>query len=113
DWSADVCSSDLDCRLSPMPDIDLFNFFRYLLATIVTIYASIVTFQSLYEWYVWLAGRDRYISLVRRYVIVHGLRLRFTSFWGDLVVCVLLCVVFVLVWRAHWIIGEMDRVLHG
>ncbi len=96
-----------------MPDIDLFNFFRYLLATIVTIYASIITFQSLYEWYVWLAGEDRYISLVRRYVIVHGLRLRFTSFWGDLLVCVLLCVVFLLVWRAHSIIGDLDRVLHG
>ncbi len=96
-----------------MPDIDLFNFFRYLLATIVTVYASVITLQSLYEWYIWLAGRDRYMSLLRRYVIVHGLRLRFTSFWGDLLICVLLCVVFVLVWRAHGIIGHLDQVMHG
>ncbi len=96
-----------------MTDIDLFNFFRWTLGTVVTIYATIITVQSLWEWYVWLAGEDRYISLVRRYVIVHGLRLRFTSFWWDVVVCILLCLMFVLLWRAHAILAGIDRVLHG
>ena len=59
-----------------MPEFDLFNFFRIGLAWVVTIYASIITIQSLYGWYVWLAGSDRYISIVRQYVIVQGLRLR-------------------------------------
>jgi hypothetical protein len=95
-----------------MTDIDLFNFFRWTLGTVVTIYATIITVQSLWGWYVWLAGNDRYMSLLRRYVIVHGLRLRFTSFWGDLVVCILLCVVFVLLWRAHVILIGIDGVLH-
>ena len=96
-----------------MLDIDLFNFFRWLLAIVVTIYATIITLQSLYEWYLWLAGNDRYVSMLRRYVIVHGLRLRFTSFWGDLAVCVLLCVVFVLLWRAHAVLYDLSRTLNG
>jgi hypothetical protein len=88
-----------------MPDVDFFNFFRYLLGTVVTIYATIVTLQSLWGWYVFLAGRDKYISIMRRYLIVHGLRLRFKTFWGDVIVCVLLCVVFFILWHAHSVIG--------
>lgn len=90
-----------------MWDLDFFMFFRYLLGTIVTIYATIITAQSLWGWYVWLAGRDRYMTMVRRYVIVHGLRLRFTSFWGDVVICLLLCVVFLLLFRAHVLIHDL------
>jgi uncharacterized membrane protein YjjB (DUF3815 family) len=96
-----------------MFDIDLFNFFRYLLAMVATIYASIITYQSLKDWYVWLAGRDRYVSLLRRYVVVHGLRLRFTSFWADLVICALLCVVFLILFKAHGILHHIDMTLHG
>ena len=84
-----------------MPDVDFFQFFRYVLGTIVTIYATIVTIQSLYGWWVWLAGSDRYISLVRRYVILHGLRLRFKTFWGDVIICILLTVLFCQLWLAH------------
>jgi hypothetical protein len=84
-----------------MRHIDFFIFFRYVLTVIVSIYATIVTLQSLYGWYVWLGGADKHIALVRRYVIVHGLRLRVKSFWGDVVVSVLLCVVLLLLWRAH------------
>ena len=88
-----------------MPDIDFFNFFRIALAWIVTVYATVITLQSLWGWYVWLVGKDRYISLLRQYVIVHGLRLRFTTFWGDLLICILLCVVFLLTWRLHGVIA--------
>ena len=87
-----------------MPNVDFFHFFRYLLGTIATIYASVLTLQSLWGWIVWLSGNDKYISLVRRYVIVHGLRLRFKSFWGDVIICMLLCVVFFLLWYSH---GQM------
>jgi len=87
-----------------MPDIDLFNFFRLMLGAFVTIYASIVTAQSLYGWWVWLAGGEKHISLLRRYVIVHGLRLRFAAFWGDVIVCILLCVTFLIMWRLHSLI---------
>ncbi|MGH7213342.1 MAG: hypothetical protein ACREIT_00970 [Tepidisphaeraceae bacterium] len=89
-----------------MPDVDIFEFSRWLLAWAVTIYATVVTVQSLWGWYVWLMGSDRYISLVRRYVIVHGLRLRVKAFWGDVLVCVLLCVAFLIMWYMH---GLIDR----
>lgn len=89
-----------------MPDIDLFNFFRYMLGWVVTIYASIITSQSLYGWYIYLTGSDRYIGLLRRYVIVQSLRLRFKSFRGDLLICILLCVAFALLWRGFHILQE-------
>ena len=92
-----------------MPDIDFFNFWRLLLAWVVGIYATVVTLQSLWGWYVWLAGSDKYVSLVRQYIIVHGLRLRFKTFWGDVLICALLCVVFVLLWRAHVVLNETPQ----
>jgi hypothetical protein len=93
--------------------IDFFNFFRYSLGTVVTIYATVVTMQSLWGWYVWLAGSDRYISLIRRYVIVHGLRLRFRAFWGDVLICILLCVAFCITWHAHGVIYRLGASLHA
>ena len=84
---------------------DQSNLYRLLmLGAFVTIYASIVTAQSLYGWWVWLAGGEKHISLLRRYVIVHGLRLRFAAFWGDVIVCILLCVTFLIMWRLHSLI---------
>jgi hypothetical protein len=46
--------------------------------------------------------------MVRRYVIVHGLRLRVKSFWGDVVVSILLCIVLLLLWRAHEQVARID-----
>lgn len=92
-----------------MPDVDFFNFFRYALGTVATIYATVLTLQSLWGWYIWLAGGDRYISLLRRYVVVHGLRLRFTSFWGDVIVCILLSVAFLILWHAHGAIDDLHE----
>ena len=87
-----------------MPKLDFFNFFRYLLAIIATVYATVVTLQSMWQWLGWLSGQDKYVSLLRRYLIVHGLRLRFTAFWGDVIISILLCVVFLLTWRLHGMI---------
>ena len=92
-----------------MPYVDLFQFFRYLLAIIATVYATILTIQSLWGWYVWIIGSDRYISLVRRYVIVQALRLRFATFWGDVIICLLLCVLFFVLWRAHWVMYDLQH----
>jgi hypothetical protein len=84
-----------------MLDLDPFQFFRLTVAWVATIYATIVTAQSIYGWVLYLSGQDKYLSMVRRYLIVHALRLRFATFWGDVIVCILLCVVFVLLWRLH------------
>ena len=86
---------------------DLFDFFRLVLSWIVTIYASIITIQSLWGWYNWLAGQDKYIGLLRRYLIIHGLRLRVKTFWGDVAICLGLCVVFLMLWRAHYLIRDL------
>jgi hypothetical protein len=92
-----------------MENYDLFDWFRFSLGWIVTIYASIITLQSLYGWYVWLAGTDKHISLLRRYIITHGLRLRFKTFWGDVLITLLLCVAFLILWRAHHIVYDMEE----
>jgi hypothetical protein len=87
--------------------LDLFDAFRWTLGTIVTVYATVLTIQSLWGWWVWLAGQDKYIGLLRRYVIVHGLRLRFSTFWGDVIISALLCVVFFIIWHAHHLIYDL------
>lgn len=95
-----------------MPDVDFFNFFRWTLSLVATVYATAITLQSIWGWWVWLAGNDKYISLLRRYVVVHGLRMRVRAFWGDVIVCGLLCVAFLLIWRAHGIIDGIGETLH-
>ena len=93
--------------------LDAFDFFRWVLSIIATIYATVVTLQSLWGWYVWLQGSDKYMTMLRRYVLVHGLRLRFKAFWGDVLICVLLCVAFLLLWRAHVIIYDVGARLRN
>jgi hypothetical protein len=84
-----------------MPDIDLWDFFRYLLFIVVTVYATVVTIQWAWGWYVILIGTEKYVSILRRYILVQGLRLRFRTFWGDVLICLLLCVVFLLMSWLH------------
>ena len=104
-------AADQPPRLVDLLPEDPFDFFRWWLSTIVTIYATVITLQSLWGWYVWLAGSDRYMSLLRRYLIVHGLRLRFTAFWGDVIICCLLTVAFLMLWRAHAILYDLGNTL--
>jgi hypothetical protein len=92
-----------------MFEADLFMFFRFWLGWVVTVYATIITAQSLWGWYVWLRGNDKYMTLLRRYLVVHGLRMRFRAFWGDVLVCVLLCIAFLLIWRAQILMDEVRR----
>lgn len=96
-----------------MPDVDLFNFYRIVLGVVVTIYATLVTGQSLYGWYIYLTGSDRYIGLLRRYVIVQALRMRWRAFWGDLIICILLSIAFLLLWRAHSLVYAAAEGFHA
>ena len=97
--------------IRPLADYDLFDWFRLALGWIVTVYATVITLQSLWGWYVWLAARDKYVGLLRRYLIVHGLRLRFSTFWGDVIISSLLTLVFFVLWHAHQLIYDLDRTL--
>jgi hypothetical protein len=92
-----------------MPEVDFFQFFRWTAGTVATIYATVVTVRSLWGWYVWLAGSDRHMTMLRRYVIVQGLRLRFRTFWGDVLICILLCWLFVLLVQAHTIVYDLKH----
>jgi hypothetical protein len=89
---------------------DLFAIFRWLGFVFVTIYVTITTIQFLWSWYTFLRQRDRYIGLLRNYLILHGLRIRVKSFAGDVIVSVLLCVAFLLMWRAHQHLDAIARV---
>jgi hypothetical protein len=88
--------------------IDFFDFFRYALGTVVTIYATVVTLQSFYGWYVYLSGQGRYHALIRRYIMLQGLRLRIKAFGGDTLICILLTVAMILLLRAHQLVARMD-----
>jgi hypothetical protein len=92
--------------------IDFFDFFRWVLGTVVTIYATIVTFQSAYGWWVYLSSEGKYFSLVRRYIMLQGLRLRIMTFGGDALICILLTVVWILLVRAHTLVGQIDPWYH-
>src|SRR3954470_13271500 len=82
------------CSSFPMPRVDFFNFFRYLLGTIVPVDATVLTLQLRWDWAGGLGGRARSVRLARGYRVVHALRLRFKTFWGGVIICLLLCVVF-------------------
>jgi hypothetical protein len=121
-WNAEWSNSSLiphfafDIRHSAFAFMiydDLFTFYRFWLGWIVTIYATIITVQSLYTWYIWLAGQDRYIGMLRRYILVQGLRLRFKAFWGDVIICVLLTVAFLMLWRAHYVMQGLDTAMRS
>jgi hypothetical protein len=94
-----------------MANFDLFENFRWLLFIVVTIYCTIVMTQQAWTWYVWLMTDDRYITMLRRYMLVHGLRLRFRTFWGDVLICGLLCVVFAILFWAHTVLLGWQVVL--
>ena len=87
-----------------MTQLDPFDFFRWTVAWIATIYATVVTLQSLLGWVGYLSGHDKYLGMVRRYLVIHALRLRFKTFWGDVLVCLLLCVVFLILWYMHGLV---------
>ena len=91
--------------------LDFFDLFRWTLACIATVYATVVTIQSAMGWYAWLRGNDKYISLARRYLIVHGLRLRVRTFGGDVLVCGLLCLTFLILWYAHVQVQHLGNTL--
>ena len=88
--------------------VDFFYFFRYALTTVVAIYATIVTLQWVYGWYVYLGGEGKYYSMARRYLMLHGLRIRIKTFGGDVLVCILLTVVMILLLRAHQLVARIN-----
>jgi amino acid transporter len=81
---------------------DFFTLWRFLLGTVVTVYASIVIVQTAIGYYLWLSAPDRYTSILRRYVVLHGLRLRIRQFGHDLLVCLLLLAALAITTLLHF-----------
>jgi hypothetical protein len=66
-----------------LPPFDFFDSWRWLLATVCSVYAIVVTARSLWGWIEYFAAPDRTTALMRRYTIVHLLRLRVRPFLGE------------------------------
>jgi len=90
---------------------DPFHFFRWVLTIFVTVYASVLSLQIAYSYYVWLASRDKYMSLLRQYVIVQGLRLRARRFAGDALICILLTVALGCMFVAQFQLDHIQQTL--
>lgn len=87
-------------------DIDLFSLWRWMLFVVVSVYSIIVIAQSAWGWYVYLSPSDPYMSILRRYVLVHSLRVRIRAFGADLGICALLLVVMGLIGWLHVLIAK-------
>jgi hypothetical protein len=98
--------------ISPAMLFHLFDIFRWLVFVFVTVYFLVTSGQLLWSYWVWLSAPDRYTGMLRNYIIVQGLRTKVTRFWPDLIICGLLCFAFVLMWRAHLIIGQIARTVN-
>jgi len=90
-----------------MPEHRFFNFFRWVLSIIATIlridhYRPVPVRLVMSGW----RGRNKYIGMLRRYLVVHGLRIAGQDLLGDVIICVLLCVVFLMLWHAHHLIRD-------
>ena len=96
-----------------MPEINFFHFFRLGVGWVATVYATVVTLQSLYGWYVYLNADDRYTGIMRRYLVVQAIRLKFRTFGGDLLICALLCVAFLVIWRTHYAVYALEAALRN
>lgn len=80
---------------------DLFEQWRLLLTIICSVYAVVVTGRSLWSWVAYLSGQDRKTSLMRSYVVVQLLRLRFRRFAGEFVQIGFWLTVLLLVLQGH------------
>lgn len=87
-----------------LTDRDSFEVYRFLLGTVCTIYALVVTTRSLWDWIVYLSYRDRQTRLLRQYVIVQLLRLRCKRFAGEMAMITLYLFALAAVLYAHrWV----------
>src|SRR5262245_8073462 len=81
--------------------LDLFEFFRFILTIACFIYAAVVTIQSVWNWMLYLSGTQRATTLLRRYLIIQLLRLRLRPFAGELVQIAVWTAVLVFLIRMH------------
>ncbi|MBI4580742.1 MAG: hypothetical protein HY718_13630 [Planctomycetes bacterium] len=86
-----------------MPDIDIFDLWRYLLSIVVTVYVAIVTARTVWGYVVWFGSSRRY-KVMGHYAVVLLLRARVRQFAGELLRIGLLLVVLGGVVALHWVL---------
>jgi hypothetical protein len=81
-------------------DFDLFVTFRWLLATVCSVYAAIVTWRSLVGWLTYFRS-SRQTAVMGRYTLVLLLRLRLRRFAGELLQIAAWTALLILLLYAH------------
>ena len=80
---------------------DLFEFYRYLLTLLVSIHCAVRLVSHVYRWQAF-DRRHRWAPRLRRYAVVHLLRLRFRRFWVDATQIAILSAILLLLISRHW-----------
>ncbi|MHC4442129.1 MAG: hypothetical protein ACYTF1_01625 [Planctomycetota bacterium] len=82
-------------------NIDLFHMFRWMLATVCTVYVIVCTFKSIVAWLKYFQS-SRETAVMGRYATLLLIRLRFRRFFWDL--CQILILTAILAWvlYAHY-----------
>jgi len=86
-----------------MPDVDIFNLWRYLLGIVVTVYFVVYTARTVGSWLLWFRTSRRY-TVVGHYATVLLLRARLRRFGGEVLRICLLLVVLAGVVALHWVV---------
>jgi hypothetical protein len=86
-----------------MPDVDIFNLWRYMLSTVVTIYVLIYTARTIWSHVLWFSSSRRY-KVMGHYALVLLLRARIRRFAGELVWISALALILAGVVGLHWVL---------
>ncbi|MCA9256377.1 MAG: hypothetical protein KDA33_12105 [Phycisphaerales bacterium] len=82
-------------------DRDLFEIWRWTLAVACSLYALVVTLRWLAGWLTYLGQPLRERTLIRRYIVLHLLRLRGGRFRAELLKIVAYSAAIVVVYWLH------------
>jgi hypothetical protein len=86
-----------------MAEVDVFDLWRYLLSTVVTIYTLVYTGRTVWNWVAYFGTSHRH-AVMGRYASVLLLRTRMRKFSGELVRLGLLLVLLAVVVGLHWVL---------
>lgn len=81
--------------------LDLFEFWRWMLAVVCTVYAAIVLIRSAWDWCEFLSGRQKAAVVLRRYILLQLLRLRIRTFGVEIAKIIILCALFIQLVQIH------------
>lgn len=86
-----------------LPELDIFDTYRWLLATVCTIYVTVISWQTLVGWLEFFAS-SRYANVAGHYTLVLLLRVKIRRFAWELMQIVGLCILFCILIYWHHLI---------